>query len=107
MKFKKQFSIFPNSFEIIKNEFYSYEPLLMFNDKLNYEYLSEDLLQIHSESKNITIDLRWYGDLSNNKGFFKIYVVKNQDWENPLKIEKSKSQKEISEKLITIIESIV
>lgn len=80
MKFKKQFSVFPSSFKIIKNEFYSYDPTLMFEEDLNLEYLSEDLLQIHLDSKNTTIDLGWYGNLGTNNGAFKIYVIKNQDW---------------------------
>lgn len=107
MKFKKQFSVFPSSFKIIKNEFYSYDPSLMFEEDLSLEYLSEDLLQIHLDDKNTTIDLGWYGNLGTNNGAFKIYVIKNQDWENPLKIETSKSLKEISEKLRSIIDSII
>ncbi|WP_339839698.1 hypothetical protein [uncultured Flavobacterium sp.] len=104
MEFTKQFSNFPNSFEIIKNEFYSYDPNLVFEESLSFYYLSEDLLQIHLESKNITLDLGWYGDLSNNKGCFKISIIGNEDWQNPLEIIKSKSQTEISEKLKKIIE---
>lgn len=104
MSLRKQFSNFPESLKIIKNEFYSYDPNSEFEENLNYEYLTEDLLQLYIEKESITIDLGWYGNLSKNEGFFKIYVVKNKDWENPLEIIKSKSQAQTSIKLMALIE---
>ena len=67
----------------------------------NLFYLSEDLLQI--EVGNLIIDLGWYGEIWNNDGEFKIFVVENQHWENPIRTESSKSQKIIKEILENIL----
>ena len=104
MNLRKQFSDFPKSLKVIKNEFYTYDPNSEFEEKLNYEYLTEDLLQLYLEKDCTTIDLGWYGDLSENKGCFKVYVIKNENWENPLEVVKSKSQAKISNELLRIIE---
>jgi hypothetical protein len=96
----------PKCGKFVKHEFYTYDPENDFTEEKNLFYLKEDLLQIEFEKLNLIIDLGWYGEISKNNGNFKIFVVENQDWENPRKVEVSSSQKKIFEKLSAIIEEI-
>lgn len=50
--------------------------------------LSEDLLQIKFIEKNIVLDVGWYKYNSKGNGYFKICLVKNQNWENILTYKK-------------------
>ena len=103
MKIELQKFELPNCGKFIKHEFYSYNPENDFTEEKNLLYLKEDLLQIEFEKLNVILDLGWYGEIANNNGSFKIFIIENQDWEKPLKIESSKSQKTITEKLINIL----
>lgn len=47
------------------------------------ELLYEDLLQI-SYKNNYIIDAGWYPEFNKN-GKFKIYIIKNGEWNNPIK----------------------
>lgn len=93
----------PNQCKVLKNSFSTYDPQIEYTEEKNLLYLSEDLLQI--EVGNLLIDLGWYGEISNNNGQFKIFVIKNQDWENPIQTESSKSQKIIKKTLENILAS--
>lgn len=106
MKIELQNIALPNFGKIIKHEFYSYDPENEFTPEKNLFYLTEDLLQIEFIKLNLILDLGWYGDIGTNKGSFKIFLIKNKDWENPIKIESSKSQKVINTKLNTILDEI-
>lgn len=57
------------------------------SDRLNsqsfYE-LSEDLLQIEFTQKKLIIDVGWYNPFHTRKGFFRLLVIQNMDWEKPL-----------------------
>ena len=103
MEFKLQPLTIPSGCRIAKNDFTTYDPENDFTEERNLYNLTEDLLQIEFDYSNLTIDLGWYGEISSNIGEFKIYVIENEDWENPLKIENSKSQKKITEKLEQIL----
>jgi len=96
----------PNCGKFVKHDFHSYNPENDFTEEKNLLYLKEDLLQIEFEKLNLILDLGWYGEITNNNGSFKIFVIKNHDWENPLKIESSKSQKVINAKLNNILVEI-
>ena len=96
----------PKCGKFVNHEFYIYDPNSDFIEDKNLFYLKEDLMQIEFDNLNLIIDLGWYGDVSNNKGKFKIFVIENQNWENPLKIESSYSQKEIVEKLNIVLDEI-
>ena len=98
---------FPQNCKVIRNSFSNYNPELDFSEEKNLFYLTEDLLQIEIESLNLIIDLGWYGEISSNRGEFKIFVIENQDWENPNIIESSKSQITIKEKLEKIIKKLL
>jgi len=103
MEFKLQPLIIPSGFKISKNDFTTYDPEINFTEERNLYNLTEDLLQIEFDYSNLIIDLGWYGEIYSNRGEFKIHVIENEDWENPLKIENSKSQKIIKEKLECIL----
>ena len=45
----------------------------------DFKYLREDMLQVEYPD-GIILDVGWYGK---KKGFI-IYVIKNNDWENPV-----------------------
>ena len=103
IEYKLQPLIIPSGCKISKNEFTTYDPEIDFTEEKNLYHLKEDLLQIEFHYLNLIIDLGWYGQVSSNKGEFKIYVVENEDWDNPLKIENAKSQKIITKKLELIL----
>ena len=48
--------------------------------KLEFE---EDLLQVQFFNEKYILDVGWYSTTGKN-GKFKVYVIKNYDWENPL-----------------------
>jgi hypothetical protein len=106
MKFELQDLNIPLGCKIVKNDFTTYNPDTDFSEERNFFYLTEDLLQIEFVSQNLIIDLGWYGDLSTNQGIFKIYIIENMDWDNPLRIEESKSQMGITIKFNLILEEI-
>ena len=101
--YKLQPLIIPSGFRIAKNDFTTYNPEIDFTEERNLFYLTEDLLRIEFDYSNLTIDLGWYGEITYNNGEFKIYIIENEDWDNPLRIENSKSQKIITEKLELIL----
>ena len=49
-------------------------------DQLEFE---EDLLQVSFFDEKYILDVGWYPNPRKN-GVFKVYVIKNYDWENPL-----------------------
>ena len=95
---------FPIDCHIIHNEFYNYDPVNSFNEADSLNYLNEDLLQVAFPEEDMIIDLGWYGDISSNKGEFRIYLIKNENWEIPVNIIHSKSVEEIKSLLTKILE---
>ena len=77
----------------------------LFNDtdglinKLEFE---EDLLQVQFFNEKYILDVGWYPHIGRN-GKFKVYVVKNCDWQNPLFI---KSDNTIKDLITTIKQGI-
>lgn len=103
MKLNLQQLLIPNHCKILKNSFSTYDPEIDYSEEKNLFYLTEDLLQI--EFENLILDLGWYGEISTNEGEFKIYLIQNQDWENPIIKKSSKYQKVIKETLEEILAS--
>lgn len=104
---KKKYNIsVPAGFKIARNEFYMYDPEMDYTEALNLYYLQEDLLQITNEENSIIIDLGWYGEIHSNKGKFKIYLIKDMDWENPEQEIESTSSADIYNKLVEVVNSI-
>lgn len=56
-------------------------------DQLQFE---EDLLQVSFFDEKYILDVGWYPNPRKN-GVFKVYVIKNYDWENPLFIRSHKN----------------
>jgi hypothetical protein len=96
----------PENCKIVKNNFSTYDPEKEYSEEKNLLYLTEDLLQIEVGNQNLIIDLGWYGEIHGNQGEFKLFVIKNQDWEKPLVTESSKSQKSITKKLENILKEL-
>ncbi|WP_282043426.1 hypothetical protein [Winogradskyella flava] len=96
----------PTGCKINKNEFTTYNPEIEYTEEKNLFYLWEDLLQIEFEHSHLIIDLGWYGEISSNDGEFRILVVENENWEEPLKLVNSKSQKIITSELDKILMEI-
>jgi hypothetical protein len=96
----------PENCRIIRNNFSTYDPEKEYSEEKNILYLTEDLLQIEVGNQNLLIDLGWYGEIHSNQGEFKLFVIKNQDWENPLVTESSKSQKIITKKFENILKDL-
>ncbi len=80
-------------FQVEKNDFRT--------DELNHD---ENLLQVVHQKSNVVIDLGWYGDSVN--GSYKIYVIKNNNWDSPVKQIVSKDLTEISAQLKQLLEEI-
>lgn len=68
------------------------------NDE-NWWDLNEDLLQLENSSKNLILDLGWYGGHNLYSGFYKLYLIQNLDWENPLVEFISKDKDEVTTKI--------
>jgi hypothetical protein len=89
----------PKGWQVSFNIFMEIDPLNQ--DINNFDPgwdLSQDLLQIQSVQRDIIIDLGWYPDHDPN-GEYKIFVIKNLDWENPLITYASRSKDEIVSKI--------
>lgn len=105
-KYKLENINFPKNSKVVKNVFTTYDPSNEYDVEESFLNLQEDLLQVSFEDQNQIVDLGWYGDFDKNEGSFIIYIIKDQDWDNPLQIEKSKSQKEITKALKLILSKI-
>ena len=95
---------FPSDCVIIHHDFYSYDPVNAFNEADSLKYLSEDLLQCSFPKHEVIIDLGWYGEITSPIGEFRIYVIKNENWDYPFNTIYSKSADEIKGFLIKILD---
>ena len=94
---------FPKDCELIHHEFHSYDPQNSFTEADSIKYLHEDLLQCYFEEDNLIIDLGWYGNLKENRGEFKIQLIKDENWEIPFEVICSKSMEDIMTYLLKIL----
>ena len=106
MKKPKYHIPIPSWFKLVRNEFYQYNPKMESTEDLNLFYLQEDLLQLHNELDNLVIDLGWYGDVSTNEGQFKLYQIKDCDWDNPESQICTSDAEEAYSQLLNMINSI-
>ena len=86
---------------MIKHEFYNVEPTWDVSNKSDYLY--EDLFQALHKESGLTIDLGWY-DLPHT---FILYVIKNENWEQPVVEFKSVSAALVYANLLEVMEKIV
>jgi hypothetical protein len=70
-------------------------------------FLKEDLLQVEYmiNEDNYILDVGWYSEMDPN-GTFKIRVIKNFNWLNPLYLKKCKKEKDFFDSLKNAIEVI-
>jgi len=64
----------------IKDNFISFEKPL----KDQTDDLYEDMFYSIYEDISITLDIGWYGNTKNLEGIFILYLIKEDDWDNPL-----------------------
>lgn len=64
---------------VIKDDFISFD--ISLNKQTSELY--EDMFQAQA-SNNVILDIGWYGETEGLKGKFVLYLIKDQDWENPL-----------------------
>ncbi|WP_375562030.1 hypothetical protein ACE193_05640 [Bernardetia sp. OM2101] len=52
------------------------------------ECLTEDICQIEYKEKNSLIDIGWYPEYAEitKDSHFKIYIIQNSDWDNPIAV---------------------
>lgn len=74
------------------------------NDE-NWWNLDEDLLQLENSSKDLILDLGWYGGHHLNSGVYKLYLIQNLDLENPLVVFISKDKYEVTTKIEELMKS--
>jgi hypothetical protein len=68
---------------ILKNDLdIAYQEDVLNSGKENF-YLKEDLLQVHYANRNILLDVGWYGSPNNTEGNFIVFLIKNNEWDNP------------------------
>ncbi|MEK4043322.1 hypothetical protein NSU18_06630 [Paenibacillus sp. FSL H8-0048] len=77
--------------EVILNDF-------DFEDNKSYAEqiwsFKEDILQVRYKKNNV-IDLGWYPEFDLEEGYFKLIIVKKDDWLNPIFCKTTKSIKEV------------
>mgnify|MGYP006175114511 CR=1 FL=1 len=95
---------FPEDCTVVRNDFYDYDPARSFNESDSVKYLDEDLLQCSFPEDNMIIDLGWYGDVTSNKGEFRINLIHHENWEIPLNTIHSKSPEEVKSLLTKILQ---
>ncbi|MCL2336018.1 MAG: hypothetical protein FWC60_01215 [Firmicutes bacterium] len=81
------------------------ESLDYYEQQFSYK---QDMLQITYDN-NYVIDVGWYQDFDPN-GFFKIVIIKDNDWWNPVLIEKCTNTKDLSvymEKFTSYIQDLL
>ena len=94
---------FPLDCKIINHDFYTYDPVNSFSEAHSLNYLNEDLLQCSFPLDDMIIDLGWYGELTSNRGEFRIYIIINENWDFPSNVIHSKSPDETKELLTKIL----
>ena len=95
----------PAGWKIVFNDFFMLDPVQYTdcNDEF-WRYFVEDMLYIVNERtlkkdkktyrKTVAIDLGWYPEMDVN-GEFVLYVIKDNDWDDPLAEFRSRSQVKI------------
>lgn len=88
---------FPDG-RVIKDDFIDIDKPLGIQE----DDLYEDMFQVLFND-NYAIDVGWYGE-DIKSGCFKCYLLQNEDWENPVKVEETKDHREVSSIVIKLNE---
>lgn len=67
-------------------------------DMTDINYLSEDMLQVEYPFGYL-IDVGWYGRFSTLNGVFRICIIKNTKWDDPIFKEEYRSVTELYEEM--------
>lgn len=66
---------------VVKDEFISFDLPI----EKQIDELCEDMFQaIKINVDKIALDIGWYSNTTESKGEFVVYLIKNDDWDNPL-----------------------
>jgi len=97
----------PTGWEVSYNKFLEIEPNSLEKGNSIWIHFTQDILQLKYIFKNVklTVDLGWYPETEID-GTFRLAIIKNEEWENPLEVFESRSKVEIVEKIEKIIEDI-
>lgn len=87
----------PDSFVVVKHDFFAYDPTSEFNEIESLLYLNEDLFQARFDESELIIDLGWYGDVRKNKGHFELKLIQCNHWDDPVSTIHAKSLEEATE----------
>jgi hypothetical protein len=106
MEYKEQPLEIPKNCIVTRNVFTTYNPETDYSEEKSLCNLTEDLLHAEFKQLDLIIDLGWYGNFELNKGIFRILVIKGVDWDNPLMIQESTSQIDITKKLNFLLKQL-
>jgi hypothetical protein len=107
MAYKLQSLRIPSGWKVSWNTFTEFDPLEITGaDDENWWLFDEDLLQLECSHKNLILDLGWYGGKNLITGNYGLYLIQNQDWENPLLKFLSKNKDEIVSKIESVLTNI-
>lgn len=66
------------------NNFWEIDPQTLDTDDDRWFMFTDSLLQLHHEKASLTLDLGWNPDIS-PEGNYLVLIVKDSDWENPIR----------------------
>ncbi len=92
---------FKSGVKRLGNDFYIDQNIPL---NLQYDGLKEDLLQV-TYLNNYTIDIGWYPEFS-KKGQFKIYLIKDKDWCEPVKMKCCRDLRKLEKYLLEFIDFV-
>ena len=96
----------PTGWVVSQNKFYEIEPIEVDpNDTLLWLDFTQDILQIQHKHESIIIDLGWYPDMD-PKGNFRLVLIKNLDWQNPIETFETRSAEEVKNKIEYFLETV-
>ena len=97
----------PTGWKVSYNKFLEIEPNSLREDDSVWIHFTQDILQLKYLFRKVKliVDLGWYPETEID-GTFRLVVIKNEEWENPLEVFESRSKAEIVEKIEKIIEDI-
>lgn len=96
-----------NGWEVSYNKFLEIDPNDLKEDDDIWIHFTQDILQMKYVFKEIylTLDLGWYPETEFD-GTYRLEIIKDQDWINPLETFESRSKKEIVEKIEELLYQI-
>ncbi|ENQ3106209.1 hypothetical protein ACEOWJ_002215 [Bacillus cereus] len=93
----------PATWFIVHNNFMEMNPEeLNVDDKKGWSYFTVDLLQVKHQVDDIILDVGWYPEMD-PKGSYKLQLVKDGNWQNPVEVFYSKNREEV----VKVIEALL